>query len=336
MSAPPASSPGPFRLIPVVLVSTLLFGLLGSTVWLVVRVEALKSANTAMGASLDKVLGEVTRMRLEQSAGIQGPQGLLAKLRTYAPLLASSRITEPDFRSAQNEMESILVAFASLGTDAWGPIMARLAELRGDKDFDEVRWLFRAARRVDPKACIPLLQEVLLGRRLPSPRLRWQAAELLIDLDQQLAQNLLRQILVTETHRGVDPNRAQAYNGDLPDKAAMAQTGFSNFVLWYVRSGDPKMDETLLMVLGRAEHDVITIQECLKVLADRKCTRAVDQIQRIFKNPPQQNPVLLKHCVDALYKIQGEAARPFLEEAMRTTDVQSIADHIKHVLGIGN
>src|SRR5688572_22612103 len=235
MSAPPASS-GPSRVIPVVLASTLLVGLLGSTVWLIVRVEALKSANAAMGASLDRVLGEVTRMRLEQSAGIQGPQGLLAKLRTYAPLIASSRTTQPDYQSAKKEMDAILLAFASAGQDAWAPIMARLEELHGDKDFDEVRWLLRAAVRVDPKASKPLLQEVLLGRRLPSPRLRWQAAELLIDLDQPLAQKLLRQILVAETHRGVDPNRAQAYNGEIPDKAAMATQGFFNFVLWYQRS----------------------------------------------------------------------------------------------------
>ena len=116
-------------------------------------------------------------------------------------------------------------------------------------------------------------------------------------------------------------------------KAALAQGGFSNFVLWYLRSEDPQTDDTLLMVLGRTEHDLTTIQDCVKALGERRCARAVEPIQKLFKHPPQQNPILLNHCVDAVHKIQGDAARPWLEEAMRTTEVQTVADHIKHLLG---
>ncbi|HZN38791.1 MAG TPA: hypothetical protein VFD82_08300 [Planctomycetota bacterium] len=311
--------------------AALLLGLVGVTAWLACRVQALTTANAAMRSSLDEVLGEVTRIRIEQSTEMKGPKALLEKLRTYAPLVASSRTTDPDFKAAHKEIQAVLRAFQSIGEDAWAPIMGRLGELRGDKDFDEVRWLLEAAVRVDPKESKPILQQVLLGRYLPSPRLRLQAARMLIDLDKPLAQTLLRQILVTEFHNGMNPDRAP--HAEVPDRAALAQQGFNNFVLWYLRSEDPQIDDTLLMVLGRTEHDVMTIQDCVKALGERRCARAVEPIQKLFKNPPQQNPLLLYYCADAVHKIQGDAARPWLEEAMRTTNVQSVADHIKQLLG---
>jgi hypothetical protein len=333
MSAPPAPSTLRALVVTLVVTASLLLALIGVTTWLALRVEALTDTNAAVKSSLDEVLGEVTRIRIEQSAGIQGPKGLLEKLRTYAPIAASSRTTEPDFKAAHKEIQAVLRAFESIGEDAWAPIMARLGELRGDKDFDEVRWLLEAAVRVDPKESKQILQQVLLGRYLPSPRLRLQAARMLIDLDKPLAQTLLRQILVTEFHNGINKDRAAAYHAEAPDPAALAQKGFNNFILWYLRSEDPQTDDTLLMVLGRVEHDVMTIQDCVKALGERRCERAVEPIQKLFKNPPQQNPMFLDHCVKAVHKIQGDAARPWLEEAMRTTDVQSVADHIKQLLG---
>ena len=333
MSAPPAPSTPRSLVVTLVVAACLLLGLIGVTTWLAARVEALTKANAAMSSSLEEVLGEVTRIRIEQSAGMKGPKGLLEKLRTFAPLVANTRTTEPDYKAAKKEIEAVLRAFQSIGQDAWAPIMARLGELRGDKDFDEVRWLLEAAVRVDPKEGKQILQQVLLGRYLPSPRLRWQAARMLIDLDKPLAQTLLRQILLTEFHNGMNQERASYYHAETPDPVALAQSGFSNFILWYRRSEDPQMDDTLLMVLGRAEHDMNTIRDCVKALGERRCARAVEPIEKLFKNPPQQDPLFLNHCVDAVHEIQGDAARPWLEEAMRTTSVQTVADHIKLLLG---
>ncbi|HEU4417464.1 MAG TPA: hypothetical protein VFT55_00920 [Planctomycetota bacterium] len=320
-------------MVTLVVAATLLLGLIAATTGLAWRVAALEKTNADMRSSLEEVLGEVTRIRIEQSTELKGPKGLLEKLRTYAPLVASSRTTDPDFKAAHKEIQNVLRAFQSIGEDAWAPIMARIGELRGDKDFDEARWLLEAAVRVDPKESKSILQQVLLGRYLPSPRLRLQAARMLIDLDKPLAQSLLRQILTTESYRGTNPDRAPGNDGKVLDPSAQAQQGFYNFVVWYLRSEDPQIDDTLLMVLGRIEHDLTTIQECVKELGERRCERAVEPIQKLFKNPPQQNPLFLKYCVDAIHKIQGDAARPWLEEAMRTTEVQSVADHIKKLLG---
>ncbi len=335
MSSPaPGFAPRP--LFSALLLATLVgLAAAGVAVWrLGNQVKALTDRTTTTEGILHEVLGEVTRTRLEQSAGSLGPQALLTKLRTYAPLLVSARTAEPDFKAADKEMKAILRAFAAVGQDAWAPIVARLGELSGDKNFDEVKWLLEAAVVVDPKAGKEILKEVLLGRRLPAPRLRWYAARMMTDLDRPLAQNLLRQIVTTESSHGVNVDRAAPYGGDAIDPAAAATTGFHNFIKWYVGTDDPKMDETLLMVIGRAEHDQVTIQECIKVLGERRCAAAIEPIQKLYKQPPlhQENPLFLMHCVDALHAIGGESARPFLEEALRTTTIETVANHIKGLL----
>lgn len=297
--------------------------------------DELRTAAAANATTLQQVLGEVTRMRLEQSAGSKGPQALLEKLRTYAPLLASSRTTEPDYLNAKKEMDAILRAFATLGADADKPLRDRLAQLKPEKDFDELKWLLEAAVRVEPTAGLQLLKDVLLGRQLPSPRLRWYAADLLTRHDRPLAQSLLRQVLLTESRNGFNEAHAAAYPGAvIPDKAAMSQSGFNNFVIAYARTDDPKMDETLLMVMGRTADDRVTLQECIKVLGSRRCAAAVPMIEKLYKSPPlqQDDPLFLNYCLEALVDIQGKAARPFLEAALPDATTETVSKRIQFLL----
>lgn len=283
---------------------------------------------------LDEIYGEVTRLRIEASAGTKGPQALLEKLHVYAPLGSNARVTEPDYQNAKKEVDAILRAFASIGKDAWQPIQDRIAKLDPQQDHDEIKQLLEASVAVDAQAGTELVKEVLLGRRLPAPRLRWYAADMLTRRDRPLAQLLLRQILTTESFRGINLERAQAYGAALPDPAAYATTGFNNFVVAYVRTDDPQMDETLLQILGRVEHDAITIQECIKTLGERHCARAVEPIQRLYKNPPlaQQNPLFLNHCLDALVEIQGADARGFLETVLPDAPTDIVAKRIQFLL----
>lgn len=285
-------------------------------------------------AVLDEILGEVTRLRIEQSAGIKGPQALLEKLHVYAPMASNARVSQPDYENAKKETDAILRAFETIGGDAWQAIQDRIAKLDVQKDHDEIKQLLEASIRVDPQAGTELVKEVLLGRRLASPRLRWYAADMLTRRDRPLAQLLLRQILSTESFRGINLERAQAYGASLPDPSAYATTGFNNFVVAYVRTDDPQMDETLLQVIGRFEHDAITIQECIKALGERRCERAVEPIQRLYKNPPlnQANPLFLNHCLDALVEIQGAGARGFLETVLPDAPTDIVAKHIQFLL----
>lgn len=300
------------------------------------EVRELRRAAEADRAILQDVLGEVTRMRIEQSAGSKGPQALLEKLRTYAPLLTSARTAEPDYRNAQKEMDAILRAFGTLGADAWQPIQDRLATLDAGKDFDEVKQLLRASMAVDRTKAVGLYREVLLGQRLPSPRLRWYVGGELADIDRPLAQDLLRRVLLTESSRGFNPDYAAAFPGAaVPDRAALSTTGFHNYVVAYARTQDPRLDETLLMVLGRAEHDRTTVQECVKLLGERRCVDAAPVIEKLYVQPPlgQEDPIFLNYCLEALVAIRGKAAQPFLEAALPKASSDIVQKRIQALLG---
>jgi hypothetical protein len=334
MQAPTASTSAlPWALFVVTLAA---LGGTGVAVWrLQARVADLHERCAANDPVLQQVLGEVTRMRVEQRAEALGPQGLLQKLRVYAPLVTSARTPEPDYQLAKREIDAILRTFGTIGQDAWKPVTDRLRELDGNKDYDEARYLIRAAIRIDPKAGKELAKEVLAGTRLPSPKMRWDAARMLLVEDKVMAQGLLRHIVSTESSRGVNPDRLTETGASIPDPAALAASGFENFISLYVQSEDPQLEDTLLMVMNRAEHDVGTVQECVKVLGERRCERAVPAIEKLYRNPPHhiENPLFLMHCLTALHTIQGDAARPFLEQALKSATTDTVAKHCKFLLG---
>lgn len=298
-------------------------------------VQRVADQSDALGQKVEALLGEVTRMRLEQRAEGLGPRALLDKLEHYAPALASAATPQPDYPIVKREMDAILRAFGTLGEDAWKPVLARFQELQPDTAFDQLKWLLEAAVRVDPARGKELVQNVLLGRTKPSVRLRLYAADVMLRTDRALAQRLLRQIVTTESSRGINPDRAGATGLPMLDPAAVATNGFHNFVAAYVRSEDPELETTLLMILGRKEHDAITLQECVKILGDRGCVAAVERIQELYLRPPAalESPLFQRHCADALANIQGEGARPFLEQALKQSTNDAVASHLRALLG---
>lgn len=295
------------------------------------EVRQLRDAQALAQQELTVVAGEVTRFRVEQSAEGKGPEALLEKLEVYAPLLASALTTKPDYRAAQREMGAILRAFESIGSDAWPKVQARLEALDPNKDFDQIKYLLRAAVRCAPAAGKDLVLSVLRGRTLPSPRLRWYAADLLLEVDQQLAQQALRQILTTESSRGLDPNRTP---DGMMDPAAVAVTGFHNFLSRYARSGDPELENTLLQVLVRTSSDPMVVQETIEHLGTIGSKRADKLIEQKYRQPPgaQLNPIFLMKCLEALTAIRGEEARSFLEEELATTQHDIVARKIQQLL----
>ncbi|MBL8722670.1 MAG: hypothetical protein JNK49_01420 [Planctomycetes bacterium] len=284
---------------------------------------------------LDAILDEVTRLRLEQSTGQQGPKGLLTRLATYAPLVSDARTTEPDYQNARKEITATVRALGAIGETAWQPVQNRLRELNPQQHFDELRWLLEAALVIDPERAKSQLKDVLLGLQFPSPRLRWYAARRMVELDRPLAQATLRQILTTESSRGPDLDRAKAYGLTVPDRAAYATTGFDAFVGHYVASEDPEVESTLLMVLQRTEHDTMTLMACVEELGRRRCRTAAEPIQRLFREPPSggSNPLFLVKCLDALDAILGKEARSFFEQALTDSSTPHVTNHLKHLLG---
>ncbi len=317
------------------LLTAIALGGLGVAAWdLGQKVAALQDQAATNDRTLQQILGEVTRMRIEQRAEGKGAAALLEKLKTYAPLAASSRTTEPDYRNALAEMDAIVRAFASIGRDAWPTIQERISQLKPDRDFDELKQLLRASLAVDRDRGLELLEKALLGVRLPSPKLRWYAAGELIEQDRPRAQRLLRRILSSESHRGIDPDRARAYGAEIPDLAALATTGFHNFVLWYVKSDDPEAEEILLQVMSNTSQDTITVQECIKALATKRSARAAPLIEKLYRNPPlqQENEIFDLCCLRALVDIRGAEARPFLEEALLKARSQAVKSFLTEQL----
>lgn len=277
---------------------------------------------------------DITRMRVEQRVGGQGPHALLEMLRAHAATLVDARATQPDFQNAQEQMRSVLRAFGALGADGIGPLRKRFESLDPAKDFDEMRWLLEALVQCDTEGGVKTLVGVVEGRIKPNPRLRWAASELLTRTDKPLAQTTLRRVLLTETSRGIDTTRAAAYGASIPDPAATAATGFFNFVLHYLRTEDPETEETLLQVLMRTEQDVATLQETIEALGARKSARARKRIEELYLKPPgaSQNPLFLNKCLDALVAIRGEESRPWLQEQLATAAHEMVSQHIGYLL----
>jgi len=282
-----------------------------------------------------ELLGEVTRLRIEQSADGMGAPALIERLQHYAPMVSDSRVTEPDYQNAKKEIVAILRAFEALGSDeAWRPLVARLEVADPRKDFEEVKWLLEAAVRIDLSAGKQIVKEVMLGLRLPNPRLRWFACRVMTERDIQLARQLMRQILLTESSRGINTDRAATHGMAIPDKAAYAVTGFNNFVTRYLQTNDPKTEDTLIQLLNRVEHDQITIQECVKELGRRKSKRAVKQIKRLYDHPPlaQQNPLFFGHVIDAVATIEGKDSIEWLEARLPNAATDIVAARIQNAL----
>lgn len=296
----------------------------------------LRDASERAQRELQVVNGEVTRFRIEQRSEGRGINALLEKLRAYAPELSNAQVAKPQYEFARQEMATVLRAMASLGPDAFGPIQTRFISLQPQKDFDEMSWLLQAGLGVDPVAGKMLAQRVLQGyhKDVPtSPRLRWFAADQLLAIDRALAGRLLREILSYESSRGINKERAGAY-GVTASISAELSSGFENFVSRYVRSEDPNIDDTLIMILGRAEHDLPTVQDCVKALGIRKSAKADPEIERLYEHPPviTDNPIFLNVCLDALAQIRGKAGIPWFEDKLKNAPNEITANKLKNLL----
>lgn len=286
------------------------------------------------GDTLSRIESEITRLRMEQRVGGQGPQALMQMLRSYADAMVNARTTAPDYLHAQEQMRALLRAFTALGQDGVAPLTQRFASLDPLKDFDEMRWILEALVACDAEKGKQLVVQVLLGRSKPNPRLRWAAADLLLRADKSTAQSTLRQVLLTETSRGIDPDRAAAYGASILDPAAIAATGFFNFVLHYLRSEDPQAEETLLQVLARPMQDVATLQETIEALGSMRSARAQKRIEELYLKPPgaQQNPLFLNKCLDALVAIRGKECKPWLQQQLAAAEHELVVQHVDRLI----
>lgn len=301
--------------------------------WLDLRgqVQELRTGQERALAALERIEGEITRIRIEQRAEGSGVTALLEKLDYYAPLLTNASVPEPDYRWMRKEMDAILRAFASIGTEAYEPILERFLSIPAGEQFDRRKWLLEAALAADPVRGKDLVQRVLRGYEPDVPvgsRLRWYAADVLLRVDKARAGLVLREILRSESSRG--PRR-----GDVGMPADIqASSGFDKFVARYVASDDPEMENTLVMILGRPEHDLMTHQSCVKALGELESRKAVPFIQKLFQDPPviHENPIFQNHCLDALAEILGSEACPFFQQELRNVRHELVQAKLRELI----
>jgi hypothetical protein len=291
----------------------------------------------ALEPKLESIYGEITRIRIEGPSSKKGPEALLEKLRTYASLAVDSRRPQPDYEMAKKEMDSVMRAFASIGKDAYGPIVARFRTLDSTRDFEEMNWLLQAACEADPQNGKNLVVSVLQGGSevKPTPRLRIAAANQLLRIDTPLAQVKLRQIVLYESYRGRDPARAAAVELPPLDPQSIAASGFHFFMLHYLRSGDPDSEDTVLQILGRDDNDTATTQEMIKWLGEKRCAAADARIEELYRHPPPgsgDNAIYLNICLDALARIRGAAGRPFFERELAKVTNPIVARNLQFLI----
>jgi len=286
-------------------------------------------------AEIGALEAAIQALRIEQKSEAKGVAGVLEQIHHWADVLCNTKYTDVQFNEAEKSMKEALRAMKAHGPDAFQPVYVDLCEAPSLQEelgacADERRkWLLRAAIQIDPKRAKELLVRFLRGHDAelsPNPRMRWFAAEELITLDRAVAAVELREVLRSESARGVDPNSAR---GAIPASRSMA--GFSNFINKYIRAGDDRQEETLIQILGKPEHDMITKQECVKELGNMKSRDAVPFIERLFAEPPEiaNNAVFKNHCVNALVAILGVEACPWLQDAFSREQNQLVVDALR-------
>lgn len=302
------------------------------------RMGGLRQAIEESRGELQAVQRTLHLLRLERGSKGLGIEALLEQLRHYAPLLDRSTTPRVEVPAIEARVREILSAMEGLGPEATRRVeQAFLAETGTDQD-EYRKWLLVAATRLDPIRGKVLLARVIRALDLPvSARLRWLACDEMVRVDAQQAGLVLRELLRSESARGVQRDRLPPeLRATVVEQFALrtAASGFHNFVARYADTKDPDLVATLLMVIGRQEHDLPTIQECVKVLGQVRAREASEAIRKLFQSPPavQDNPLFRNHCLDAIAAIDGSSATEWFEAMLRAEKHELVRNKLVDLL----
>lgn len=239
-----------------------------------------------------------------------GFKALLNHLMYWAPKLPVADVARGERDVIEAKLRSIVDAMATRPDNYSLIETAYLSpgHLTGQPMVsDEIRrWLLLAACGANHEQGSALIAKTtrkqLPGTIQVSARLRQQAIKILLegqDDDRRLAGDLLHEILTQERDGGAQ---------------------FFNFVALYQGSGHPKIEHTMLMLLGRREHHRMTVQQAVDYLGRVKSKEAIEPLKRLFKTPPWRtgdNQIFRDKCLTALDGILGSEIEPFLKEMSR-------------------
>lgn len=300
-----------------------LLAALGASWWnLRAEIAGLQARTDALERSLQGVERAVQLFRFERGSKGLGVTALLEHLRHWAPLLSLSTTPQREIPAIRETVEDLLRAFEAVGADALPALLAAFHAAKADED-DVRKWLLAAIPRIDRERGLALLEESVRGiDRAISPRIRVHAANLLLELDKARLGKILGELLTYESATGIDPTRLPY---GLRDAFAAAKLPpqrmpmFFNFIDLFVATGASDVAEKLIMVASRPDHDLATIQACVKQLGELRSEHAVKVLKKLYDSPPEMmiNPIFQGHCLEAIGKIEGSAGCAYFKEMLR-------------------
>lgn len=300
-----------------------LFAALGASWWnLRAGIISLQTRTAALEQALQGVERAVQLSRFERGSKGLGVTALLEQLRHWAPLLSLSTTPQREIPAVQERVEDLTRALEAVGADALPPLLAALQGAKPDED-DLRKWILTAVPRIDRERGLTLLEDCVRGLdRAISPRIRVHAANLLLELDKARLGKILGELLTYESATGIDATRlphglreAFAAARLPPQRMPM----FFNFIDLFAATGANDVAEKLIMVAGRPDHDLATIQACVKQLGELRSAHAVKVLKRLYESPPEMmvNPIFQGHCLEAIGKIEGGAGCDYFKEMLR-------------------
>jgi len=295
-----------------------------------------------MSTRIGKVEQAVQLYRFEQSIeqGL-GMTALVEQIRHWAPLLGSAStpiIAIPKIKQRLDDVYSAMLAIDQ--KEAMDRLIREFESCEPGAEDEIALWILRGMTRIDAPRSSDFIGRVIEGFDFRvSSRLRLMAADVLLLVDTDHAGERLHRVLERESHRGlsldrVPPDlRSRITNGagQIP-----SYPGFFNFVSRYVMTGHKDIEATLMMILGRKEHDLTTVQACVKELGAMKSNLALEQIQKLFEVPPNHsdNPIFRNHCLDAISKIfgPGNKACSYFQNALRHEQSGLVQNKLKGLI----
>ncbi len=286
-----------------------------------------------LSAELASVQSVLELLRLERGSQGLGATAIIEQIQHWAPLLQSAKTPATEASGIKGKLHAAIAAVTVLGTEA----APRFEQALTASHDDEVRkWLLRACVAANPESGKQLTVALVRGtRHSPSARMRFIAADELLAQDKALCGEVLHDILLLESHQGitrpVPPGLENDYSAMIKGQQFPA---FYNFISRFVVTEHADIEAVLLMILGRAEHDLMTYKECIRLLGARGSMRAVPRIEELYEHPPgiQLDPFLQIKCLDALAQIRGKDACEFFHKAARTASMEIVRKKLQHLI----
>ena len=338
MSKTPTPDPGPGPSKPAGLTAAVLLLIL-VTLGLGVSNWTMREELTHLREQSRDLKFSIDLLRYESTSHYEGKgfNALLDHLTYWAPQLQTSNKGTVEFYKVGDRVEAVVETMGQL-RDVFPQIEAVLQQggitAEDPATDDEIRkWLLRAAHSADPDKGRDLYANLLRAKDGSiSSRMRMIAVNALFEDDKKLTGEILHEILANENARGIQRPGAQTARSRRGQ-----QPQFYNFIKYYVASEHPDVNKTLMQILDRPEHDLLTLQECTKFLGERKVRPAAKRLKELYweQHSPHAgkvpNPLFRMKILNAVAKIEGADAVEFLKEVDRKEGDTSIRNRLNEL-----